>query len=341
VSIQDGVRDGGQHVTLLPLLGAWHLRYPAYNTESVLELTRAADPEVVVLGPLPPPVLATPGWQNTPEIALPGAALWAQRRGVRLEPGMTASPDADAEPDFRRYTALYPQTRELLINLDARLHPLDDLLPQPLTLRRIWDEVVPLLGEYQREREAAFGDGPGTDWWRERTGALATRILELSETRVTVLASAEQLPFLLEAFGEAADVLTPHDAPTNDRTRERALLDIAFRGDAADPGRLIAQLRELEGAEARFHEANLLLTHGHLAEALALLEGAAGGDFSAPYYLPGYLLARLGQVRDLTGDRRGAERAYRGVLALDWVPLDAREAAQAGLEGPFEGIPAA
>lgn len=327
-------------ITLLPLLGAWHLRYPAYNTESVLELTRAADPEVVVLGPLPPPALATPGWQDTPEIALPGAVPWAQRRGVRLEPGMTASPDPDAEADFRRYTALYPQTRELLMSLDARLRPLGDLLPQPLTLRRIWEEVVPLLGEYQREREAAFGDGPGTDWWRERTGALATRIRALTEARVTVLASAEQLPFLLGALAESADVLTPHDAPTNDRTRERALLDIAFRGDAADPGRLIAQLRELGGAEARFHEANLLLTHGHLAEALALLEGAANGDFSAPYYLPGYLLARLGQVRDLTGDRRGAERAYRGVLALDWVPLDAREAAQAGLAGPFEGIPA-
>ena len=256
---------------------------------------------------------------------------------------MAASPDPDAEPDFRRYTGLYPQTRELLTGLDTLLRPLDDLLPQPLSLRRIWEEVVPTLAAYQREREAAFGDGPGTDWWRERSEVLAARICALPETRVTVLASAEQLPFLLEALHGSSErsVLTPHDAPTTERTRERALLDIAFRGDAADPGRLIAQLRELDGAEARFHEANLLLAHGHLAEALALLEGAANGDFSAPYYLPGYLLTRLGQVRDLTGDRRGAERAYRGVLALSWVPQDAKEAAQAGLAGPFEGVPAA
>ena len=337
-------------ITLLPLLGAWHLRYPAYNTESVLELTRAADPEVIVTGPLPQGV-ASPDWQDTPEIALPSVALWAQRRQqgrqrVRLEPGMAASPDPNAEPDFRRYAGLYPQTRELLTGLDALLRPLGDLLPQPLTLRRIWEEVVPTLAAYQREREATFGDGPGTDWWRERVGALAARIRALPETRVTVLVSAEQLPFLLEALHGGSEhgaltVLTPHDAPTDERTRERALLDIAFRGDAADPGRLIAQLRELDGAEARFHEANLLLAHGHLAEALALLEGAANGDFSAPYYLPGYLLTRLGQVRDLTGDRRGAERAYRGVLALDWVPLDAKEAAQTGLAAPFEGVPAA
>lgn len=329
-----------KRITLLPLLGAWHLRYPGYNAESVLELTRAANPEVLVPAPLPPAALERPDWQDTPEIVLPLSVLpWARRQGLRLEPGMQRSPDPDAEADFRRYTALYPRTRELLTSLDALLRPLNELLPQPLTLPRIWDEVVPLLGTYQREREAAFGDGPGTDWWRERTLELAARIRALPETRVTVLASAEQLPFLLELL--AGEILeTPRAVPPAERIRERALLDVAFRGDAADPERLIAGLRELSGAEARFHEANLLLMHGHPAEALALLEGAATGDFSAPYYLPGYLLARLGQLRDLSGDRDGALRAYRGVLAFDWVPADAADAAQTGLVTPFEGVPA-
>ena len=329
-----------KRITLLPLLGAWHLRYPSYNAESVLELTRAARPEVLVPAPLPDVTLARPDWQETPEIVLPLSVLpWARRREVRLEPGMRGSPDPDAEADFRRYTALYPQTRELLVSLDALLRPLDALLPQPLTLPRIWDEVVPLLAAYQREREAAFGDGPGTDWWRERTLELVARIRALSETRVTVLASAEQLPFLLE--GLEGDILeTPRAVPPGERIRERALLDVAFRGDAADPGSLIAGLRELPEAEARFHEANLLLLHGHPAEALALLEEAAAGDFSAPYYLPGYLLTRLGQLRDLAGDREGALRAYRGVLAFDWVPPDAADAARTGLVTPFEGVPA-
>ena len=327
-------------VTLIPLLGAWHLRYPVYNAASVLALVRASRPEVVVPAPLAPGALATPAWQDTPEISLPPVLAWAERQGVRLGAGMPGSPDPEAEADFQRYLAAYPQTREQLLRLEALLRPLDELLPQPLTLARIWDEVVPVLKDYQQEREAVFGDGPGTDWWRERLTELAACVAKLSETRVTVLASAEQLPFLREALSAVgADVLIPREVPHDETIRERALLDVAFRGDAADPAALLSSLREVKGAEARFHEANLLLMNGHPAEALERLEAAVNGDFSTPYYLPGYLLARLGQLRDLNGDRAGAVRAYRGVLAFDWVPEDAREAAVTGLEAPFEGIP--
>lgn len=329
-------------VTLVPLLGAWHLRYPVYNAASVLSLVRASRPEIVVPAPLAPGDLETPAWRDTPEIVLPSVLSWAERQGVKLEPGMPASPDPDAEADFQRYLVGYPQAREQFGGLEALLRPLDELLPQPLTLARIWDEVVPVLETYQREREAAFGDGPGTDWWRERLSELAVRIAGLPETRVTVLAGVEQLPILLEVLREkGAAVTTPKDVPHDETIRERALLDVAFRGDAADPAALLGSLRDVKGAEARFHEASLLLMNGHVAEALERLEAAANGDFSTPYYLPGYLLTRLGQLRDLSGDRDGAVRAYRGVRALDWVPQDAREAATAGLETPFEGIPEA
>lgn len=325
-------------ITLLPLLESWHLRYPTYNAESVLELVRLSKPEVLVLGPLPPGALTRPDWQATPEIVLPlTIAPWAERRGVRLAYGVSESPDPDAEADFRRYAAQYPQTQSLLREIDGHLATLPELLSRPLTLARIWQEVIPPIGAFQRAREAAFGDGPGTDWWRERVTALAESVRALPETNITVLAGAEQLPFLQEALGDEA-LTTPHEAPVTTRTRERALLDVAFRGDAADAGSLIAQLRELSAPEARFHEANLLLAHGHIAEALAVLEAVAQGDFSAPYFLPGYLLARLGQVRDLVGERSGALRAYRGVLALGWVPPEALETARSGLEVPFEGI---
>ena len=59
------------------------------------------------------------------------------------------------------------------------------------------------------------------------------------------------------------------------------------------------------------------------------------GDFREPYLLPGLLLARLGQLRDLAGRRDRALQAYRGVLALAWAPHEARAAARAGLEAPF------
>ena len=329
-------------VTLVPLLGAWHLRYPVYNAASVLALTKASRPEVLVPAPLEPGTLVTPVWQDTPEIVLPPVLAWAERQRVRVEPGIQASPDPDAEADFRRYLAGYSQTREQLGRLEALLRPLDALLPQPLTLARIWDEVVPVLETYQREREAAFGDGPGTDWWRERLSELATRVAKLPETRVTVLAGVEQVPVLLEVLlQKGVEIATPREVPHDETIRERALLDVAFRGDAADPAALLGSLREVAGAEARFHEANLLLMNGHPAEALERLEAAANGDFSAPYYLPGYLLTRLGQLRDLSGNRDGAVRAYRGVLAFDWVPQDAKEAATLGLETPFEGVPEA
>lgn len=329
-------------ITLLPLLETWHLRYPTYNAESVLELVRAAKPEVLVLGPLPESALAQPAWQDTAEIVLPLTVVpWAERQGVRLECGMPPSPDPEAEADFYRYAVQYPQTQTLLRELDGELRELPELLARPLTLSRIWEEVVPLIGAFQRAREDALSDGPATDWWRERVTALAAQIRRLlresPEMNITVLASVEQVPFLQEALaGERLEL--PQSALVTARTRERALLDIAFRGDAADPGSLIAQLRELSVPEARYHEANLLLMNDHASEALETLEGTVGGDFSAPYFLPGYLLARLGQLRDLAGEREGAVRAYRGVLALDWVPAEAREAAQAGLETPFEGV---
>lgn len=324
-------------ITLLPLLETWHLRYPTYNAESVLELTRAARPEVIVLAPLPPGALENPLWQATPEIVLPLSVVpWARRQGIRLESGMPPSPDPDAEADFYRYAVQYPKLQATLRELDGVLRPLTELLPQPLTLARIWQEVVPLVAAYQQEREAALGDGPGTDWLRERMTALAEAVRALPEEKITVLASVEQVPLLQELLAGRLEL--PQDAPATDRTRRRSLLDIAFRGDAADPARLLTQLREIDNPEARYHEANLLLANGHLPEALETLEAAVQGDFSAPYYLPGYLLARLAQLRDLMGERDGALRAYRGVLAFEWVPEEARAAAQNGLETPFEGV---
>jgi len=117
--------------------------------------------------------------------------------------------------------------------------------------------------------------------------------------------------------------------------RTRSLLDVAWRGEAADVAGLLGQLGELDLAEARFLQAQLLLAHDHAAEALEVLEKAANGDFREPYLLPGLLLARLGQLRDLAGKRDRALQAYRGALALDWAPADARVAAEAGLRAPF------
>lgn len=331
-------------LTLLPLLGAWHLRYPLYNAASVQALAEASAPDALALTPLAPDALGSPSWQDTAEVALPLTVVpWAQRRGLPLHGVFEGSPDEAAEGDFRRYLEGYEGARATLREVDAPLERLGELLRAPLTLARIQLELLPLLEGYQRGREAAFEDGPGTDWHRARMAVMAERIAALPHARVTVLASAEHVPFLREALsghlGEPAAWEELPEAPSapSDAVRARALLDVAFRGDVEDPGALIAQLRTLDQPEARFHEANLLLAHGHLVEALTALQGATQSDFSSPYYLPGYLLARLGQVYDLVGDRDAARRAYRGVLALSWAPGEAKEAARAGLGSPFEG----
>lgn len=323
-------------LVLVPLMGPFHLRYALYNAVSVRDIVTAFQPEAIATTALAPGSLDDPRWQDTPEIVLPHTVVpWARRQQIPVYSVLEPSPDPAALEDFRRYAAQYPQLREALQRVDATLRPLNLLLEQPLTLKRILEEVVPLLGEHQTLREDIFGDGPGTDFLRERTQKMAEAILTLPFERIAVLAGVDHLPFLQDSLQAEADLLElPQPEPTEE-TRERSLLDFAFRVEVPDPSSLIAKLRELATPEARYHEANLLLANDHPLEALETLEEASRGDFSRPYYLPGYLLARLGQLYDLAGRRDAALRAYRGVLALDYAPVEARETAQAGLAEAF------
>ncbi|HEX7022102.1 MAG TPA: hypothetical protein VF171_04540 [Trueperaceae bacterium] len=323
-------------VTLVPLLGALHLRFPAYNAISVRDSAAAWNPEALAVTPLEPDALATLDWQDTPEIALPLAVVpWAHRRGLPLVGVHVPSPDPSALEDFRRYLGAYPEQRHLLQEADAALGPVRELLAEPLDLPRVLSELLPALRAHAELQEARLGEGPATDWLRTRAEQMAARILALPQSRVAVLAAAEHIPLLEDALAERAHLTPPPLPPISEEAARRALLDVAFRGETDEPGPLIARLRDLEDAEARYHEANLLLAHDHAAEALELLENTVRGDFSHPYYLPGYLLARLGQLYDLAGERERALRSYRGTLALDWAPAAAREAAEAGLAEPF------
>jgi tetratricopeptide (TPR) repeat protein len=203
-------------------------------------------------------------------------------------------------------------------------------------LQRIENEVIPLLHDYQQEREKIFEDGPATDWLHQRIKAMVQKILDIPFERITVLASAEHVPFLLEELKSKVELYHPPTVEASEESRERSLLDFAFRTEVNEPGNVIAQLRGIKTPEARYHEANLLLAHGHLAEALETLEKASHTDFSEPYYLPGYLLARLGQLYDLANKREAALRAYKGVRALSYAPREALEVAKEGLEQPFK-----
>lgn len=318
-------------------MGALHMRYPAYNVVGVRSVLAQLAPEALALTPLPPDFRQT-RWQDTPELALPLTVIpWAEQQSVPVYGVFEPSPDPAALDDFRRYANEYPQVQQQLAAVDAHLRPLHELLSRPLTLARILDEVLPLLRNHQEAREQMFEDGPATDWLRIRTEQMAARILGIEAEKVAVLASAEQLPFLQDALSGKAELVMPSAPQADEASRERALLDFAFIGEPPEPGNLIAKLRELDVPEARYHEANLLLANAHVAEALNVLEDLSRGDFSKPYYLPGFVLARLGQLYDLVDKREAALKCYRGVLALSYAPFAALASAEAGLVKPFSG----
>ena len=333
--------DALRKVVLVPLVGPLHVTFPAYNTVTVRDFLEAAIPAAVATTALEPGALDDPLWRDTPEIALPHMVVpWAEGRGTPIVPVGMPSPDPSATADFVRYAQEYPALRSAWQEVERREAPLRELLATPLTLDRIVQDALPVLAEAQRVREETFGDGPATDWLRQRAAHMADRVrLAVIQAGgpVAVVAPLDHVPLLQEALAERKVAVTfPEQAPVSDAARLRSLLDYAMRVDVPEPERVLRNLREVDRAEARYHEANILLANGHGAEALERLEEASRGDFSRPYWLPGFLLTRLGQLYDLAGNREAAVRAYRGVRALEYAPPDARAAAARGIEEPFD-----
>lgn len=341
---------GAPSVKLIPLAGAFHTRWPRYNSVHVRVAASDFDPDVVALS-LPRGAFDTPAWQATDEIALPLSVVpWARQAGVRIEligigdddpddPG-----DAGAERDLLRFLDQYDAGRERLALLNEASAPLRELLASPLDARRVIAEALPAVAALQAERARLLEPGPGTGWLTERSALLASRILaaggpryapETLGVRVAALVPLDYYPFVAAALEPHAELVPLGDVEAGEEARARALMDLSFQGGGEDPAALLASLAELSEAEARYHEANLLFELGHASEARAKLESLVAGDFSRPYYLPGFALTRLGQLHDLAGDRSAALRNYRGALALDFLPEAAAEAASAGLAAPF------
>ncbi|MBX3143458.1 MAG: hypothetical protein KF813_06865 [Trueperaceae bacterium] len=337
-------------VKLIPLAGAFHTRWPAFNSVHVREAVETFSPSVVCV-PLPVGSLASPQWQGTDEVALPLTVVpWARRAGVPLveigigpddpqDPG-----DAAAERDLLKFMEQYDLGRRRLAELDAAAAPLRALLSGRIDHRALLASVVPAVAEYQSERERIMDAGPGTGWLAERSALLASRILACAGTgsdsagqnsgRVAALIPLDYYPSVKHALvphAEIEEIDVNSLIEPSPEARARSLLDLAFEGGGDDPAALLPGLASLPEPEARFHEANLLFALGHLAEARAKLEALVAGDFSEPYYLPGFALTRLGQLHDLAGDPRAAGRCYRGALALDFTPEAAIEFARAGL----------
>lgn len=353
-----------RQLTVVPLVGPFHTRWPRYTVVHVREAVKAFKPDLVALASLAGGVLddhLDPHWQDTDEIALPHTVVpWAKRAGVRLvavgiaglassfaadpspEPTAAAGSrdpddpgDPGAEADLLRYLQQYEDGRARLAAVDAALEPVRRLLAQALGPERIRSELLPAIAAQQAERRRLLDHGPGDGWLEERAAIVASRALAAGGERIVLLAGVDQVPALERVLADHVELLEAPRPDAGEEGRQRALLDVAMRGEVDDVGALLASLGGLEVAEARYHEANLLLANDHPAEALERLEVLLRMEFHEPYFLPGFALARLGQLYDLAGRRREAVRSYRGVMALSYSPAAARQAAEAGLEQEF------
>ena len=329
-------------VALFPLVGPFHTRWPRYTVVHVREMLRAFEPDVVALAPLAPGALSVPAWQDTDEVALPHTVVpWARTTGIPVvEVGVAADDpldpgDATAIDDLQRFLEQYEAGKVRLAQVRASEAPVRRLLESPLDLDRVRRELLPAIEEHHAERERLLGSGPGTEWLEERAAVSATRALSSGGRRIALLASVDQVPVLASVLTGHAHLVEVTDVDAGEEGRRRALLDVAMRGDVADVDALLASLAEVQAPEARYHEANLLLASERVDEALASLQRLLRLDFVEPYYLPGFALARLGQVYDLVDRRDDALKAYRGVLALSYAPAAAVTAATHGLEEAF------
>lgn len=321
-------------ITLVPLLATWHLRTPRYNSEHVAAAVAASTPDVVLTSALPANFRNSQAWLETEQIALPLSVMpWAELHATEVHGIQEPIPDPTAQQQLRNYLEMYDEGKGRLTRVDFAFQDVADLLTPALDLATIAERVVPAVRTWRETEHTELGAGPGTAWFAERMDAMASRVAEYTG-RITLVVPVEELPAWLDRLPSNQTVIAT-EAPSSEQTKQRSLLDVALTGTAEDLEGLYHQLGEITSPEAEYHQANILFQTGHLTEAAYSLEQTSAGDFFKPYYLPGFLLSRLGQFYDLLGKREQAKKMYRGVRALPFAPAVALDVAVNGLEEPF------
>jgi hypothetical protein len=329
---------------LIADLGALHARYPTYNAQTVLEILRHNGASKVILPSVTPEVWTSGKWRDLEHPVL--FALDDDR--ISVQAIATDWTWAELEQDkMLEFLKMYPQGLERLRELRRAELDLKDMLSKPLDAFSIHGLIpeLPVLESvkaFHDKSAAVLEEGPGTAHRKRRLEELALK-LEAFKNDALVLTPLDDLPELLEMGFKTVnlDGFKPGEA-----SRFRAVVDRAYSlHENDDLDTLVHSLLELDGApdsalgrialEARFAASGVYLAVGDLESARDLLEAVAMGQFERPAYLPGFVLSRLGQVRDLMAERQHAIRAYTAALALQWLPTEARNVAQSGLETPF------
>lgn len=316
---------------LIPTLGSLHLLHPRYNSATPLALSQEFGAQTVILASYSPEGLRQGLWRHEEDLAL--FALAGSGSEVR---GLVAGSEAMRQEalEFTRILSENDPGQRFLKPLEELSAELENVFSNPLSPEVVGSqEWLAPLNRFNQEIAELAGPGPATGFRETRMAVAAQQLAVLPPGRYAVWAEALDYALLAELLPKAA---RPSIHEPTAAEQERAILDQAWRLE--NPSywpELLAALQNIASAEAQFLASQIYLAAGQTQDALSLLEDLSRGEFSSPEYLPGYVLARLGQLYDLSGERERAQRHYRAVLALSWAPDETREAARSGLAKPF------
>jgi hypothetical protein len=328
-------------VLVLAQVGPLHAQSPMFNAQTVLEIVRFIGASRVIVTDVSPADWSSGAWRDTDNPVL--FALDDDRFPVTAV-GPDWSWAVSEQSQMFEFLKQFPAGRTRLQQAGRAEADLRDVLSKPLEAVVVHTELLETIREYQAATTAALEEGPGTAHRVKRLGIVKQSLAELDLTDCVVLAPLDDLPALLELPNARVPDFT--DFKPGEASRFRSVVDRAYRLEESDDlNILVHALLELDGPpdsslgrialEARFAASGLYLAVGDLESARDLLEAVAMGQFERPAYLPGFVLSRLGQVRDLQDERDMAIRAYRAALGLSWLPLEARQVCESGLERPF------
>ncbi len=321
-------------MVVLPTLGPLHVLHPRYNARTVAELVLATGAREVFLASYSPEGLKEKVWRDNNELALFELDQLAERGRLQL---VALGEDAERlqrEGElFMEYLADMPRSEEVQAKFAEIDGAIAALLQQPrMPAEFASPEFIEQLSAELARRAELAGEGPATGFRERRMEQVADSLQ--GRDGAVVLVDVLDYPALLRRLPGARG---PWNKDPGKAERERAVMDRAWRlENEQEWGDLLAQLSGIEAPEAAYLASQIYLAAGQLEDSLRILEEVSHGDFSRPEYLPGYVLARLGQLYDLTGRRDKALRAYGAVRALSWAPPEAREIALAGLRTPFK-----
>jgi hypothetical protein len=323
-------------MTVVAILGGLHAAAPLYNAQTVLEVLAHLGAQQIELAHVSANDWRSGAWREYDDPVL-FALEDARLECVGIAPDWTWAMREHAK--MLEFLNQFPQGKKRLAQLASLQADLKTALAQPLDATTVHGSLLETVNIHHQSVAAIMEEGPGTVHRLKRL----EQIFAAHDPNAVLLAPLDDLPVLLELGCTLPDLsgFVPREP-----SRFRAIVDRAYRleeGDDLDA--LVHQLLALDAPadtvlarlalEARFAASGVYMAVGDWDSAQDLLEAVAMGQFERPSYLPGFVLARLGQVRDLQLERDRAVRAYTAALALSYCPAEALAVAQQGLVTPF------